>query len=105
MAKIKEVIRTYQARCEQAVLQAEPESAEFMAYTPLLDVFKKHQNNPDPILLMSNLTAATVHRALPLAEREVHVKARQAQQIAQTFVGEFQQDAGLDGISFRAIIH
>ena len=102
MANIKDVIRTYQARCEQALLQAKPESAESRAYAPLLEVFKQYQS-ANPMDLLTALVTATTHEALPLAPRELHVKAQQAQQIAQTFVTKFQDAAGMGGISFNII--
>ncbi len=100
-----EVITTYRKRCEQLLQNTEPDSAEYIAYSQILQVFDRYQtgepgNRAGDISMDLGGVADSMQPVFG-APAEDRAKIAKARKIAEQWAQDFKRDSGNSGIQFR----
>lgn len=100
-----EVIREYRTRCERLLQNAEPNSAEYTAYSEILQAFDQYQTG-EPGNRAFDISTALGGKAVGMkpvygAPVGVRVTIAKAREIVEKWTQDFRHDTGLSGISYN----
>ncbi|HEX3640237.1 MAG TPA: hypothetical protein VHV10_02985 [Ktedonobacteraceae bacterium] len=88
----------HQERCAKLLQASAPDSAEFIAYHKLSQVFEQHQtgepNDRFTQISLSLRAIANDIKAVPLAPPELRARTARAREIAMKFVEDVKRDVG-----------
>ena len=100
-----EVIGEYQTRCEQLLKDAIPDSAEYHAYSTILQVFDQNQTGEpgDRALAISMALGGKAVGMKPVygVPPEVCTMVAKARSIVEKWTQDFRRDTGLSAIGYR----
>lgn len=94
MPEFSTLVAKYQMECENLLKEANPDSAEHLAYQTVLNAFEQEKARDELSFLASILKTAKGINALPLAPAESHARTARAREIATTFVRSFIHETG-----------